>query len=69
LLVITALALLFQHFPSLWWGLLGVNTSFWRGLFAIVDVRAWTWRSWAVASTIWIVSFVAIKVWWDADSR
>ena len=56
LLVISTVSLVFLLFPSLWWGLL-----------AIIDIRGWTWRSWAVASTIWIVGLVGIKVWRDAN--
>jgi hypothetical protein len=50
LLMVFGLALVVQLFPSLW----GI-------VLATIDVRGWTWRSWAVASTIWIVCMVVIK--------
>ncbi len=55
LLVISGMALVVQLFPSFWWSVL-----------TIIDVRGWTWRSWAVASAIWIVALVGIKAWRDA---
>jgi len=59
LLVILTISLVFQLFPELWWRCL-----------AIVNIRRWTWRSWAVASFLWIVVMVGLKAWRDAaDSR
>ena len=57
LLAVSIVSLVFQLFPSVWWGLL-----------AIVDIRSWSWRSWAVASAVWIVCLVGMKTWRDANS-
>jgi hypothetical protein len=54
LLVASLVALGFQLFPGAWTWVLG-----------IVDIRNWTWRSYAIASAIWIVVFTAIKAWRD----
>lgn len=55
LFVIFIISLLVQLFPSFWWSVL-----------TIIDVRGWTWRSWAVASAIWIVALVGLKARRDA---
>jgi hypothetical protein len=65
--VTCGLALIFELFPSLWWGVLAINSSLWWGVLAVIDVRGWSWRGWAVASMLWIICLVAIKAWRDAD--
>lgn len=37
--------------------------GFWLSLLAPLDARTWTWRGWAVASTVWIVGLVAFRAW------
>jgi hypothetical protein len=53
-LAFTFAALVFQLFPSLWWAVISV-----------VDVRNWTWRSYAAVSTIAIVVLFVAKAWQD----
>jgi hypothetical protein len=52
LLAVSCAALLFQLFPSIWWGLL-----------ATLDLRNWTWRYYAAASAMAIVVLLALKAW------
>jgi hypothetical protein len=54
LLAASVLTLVFQLFPSLW-----------AALSSYVDVRGWTWRSYAAASALAIVVLVAAKAWQD----
>jgi hypothetical protein len=54
LLVASLITLGFQLFPGVW-----------SWVVDIVDIRNWTWRSYAVASILWIVVFSAIKAWRD----
>jgi hypothetical protein len=51
LLVASLITPVFQLFPGAWTWVLG-----------IVDVRSWTWRSYAVASTLWIVVFTPSRL-------
>jgi uncharacterized membrane protein YbhN (UPF0104 family) len=57
LLALSCLTLLFQIFPS----------AFWTSL-AIVDLRNWTWRSYAVVSTVAIVTLVTLRAWSERDA-
>ncbi|MBI2826199.1 MAG: hypothetical protein HYX69_16080 [Planctomycetia bacterium] len=52
LLVTTAAALVFQLFPRVWWGLLST-----------IDVRTWTWRTYAVICGLAIVALAGAKAW------
>jgi hypothetical protein len=52
LIFVAVVTLLFQLFPNLWWGAL-----------AVIDVRNWTWKSYAVASSIAVVVLVALRAW------
>lgn len=49
------LAFVFQLYPPLWWGLIGA-----------LDVRAWSWRSYATASAFAIIALVIIKAMQEA---
>lgn len=54
-LALGSITLFFQLFPSALWALV-----------SILDVRGWSWRSYAVASVLWIVVLVGIKAWRDS---
>jgi len=58
LLIVASAALVLQLFPALW-----------HGLIAYLDPRGWGWRSYAVASTIWILFFVGLKAWRDSSEE
>jgi hypothetical protein len=45
-------SLLFQLFPGVWWALISV-----------VDVRNWTWRSYAAVSALTIVVLFVARAW------
>jgi hypothetical protein len=47
---ICSILLLFQIFPNLWWGIV-----------ALLDVRIWTWKSYAVVSAIAIAILLVAK--------
>ena len=61
LLVVSCLAFLFQLVPSAWWTILDACWTF----SDVVDVRGWSWRSYAVVSVITIVVLIVIRAWQD----
>ena len=56
-LAVSALALFFQLFPNIWWW--GVSLA--ALAFSYVDVRGWTWRSYAVVCVVVIAALIVIK--------
>ncbi len=56
LLLVSSVSLFLAFFPAAWWGLL-----------AIIDVRNWSWRSYAAISTLAIVGLVGLKAWLERD--
>jgi hypothetical protein len=57
-LVVSGLALFFQLFPGAWSSVVSVAAF----IFSYVDVRGWTWRSYAVVCAVMIAALVFIKV-------
>lgn len=62
-LIVSAVALFFQLFP----GILANIVSFLAIVFSYIDVRGWTWRSYATVSVVAIVSLVALRAWLERD--
>jgi hypothetical protein len=63
-LAVSAVALFFQLFPGIW-----ANIVWFLALvFSYIDVREWTWRSYATASVVAIISLVALKAWLERDT-
>ena len=56
-LAVSAVALFFQLFPSVWASV----AAFLALVFSYVDVRGWTWRSYAVVCAIAIVALIILK--------
>jgi hypothetical protein len=55
LLAISLTTLIFQVFPSAWWVVV-----------SIVDVRSWTWRSYATAFAVALVVLMAARAWQES---
>jgi hypothetical protein len=64
LLGMSIVVFFFQLFPSVWWS----GVSFVLYLLSYLDVRAWTWRSYAVVCSLTIVGLVAMKAWLALDN-
>jgi hypothetical protein len=52
LLSVSVLTLVLQLFPGVYWAAL-----------AILDVRLWTWRAYAVTFALALVALVALRAW------
>lgn len=52
LFALSAVVFLFQLFPA-----------FFLAILSTVDVRLWTWRSYAVVCSVGIVALVGVKAW------
>jgi hypothetical protein len=57
----SAISLLLQIFPGVWWS----TVSVWAVVLSYLDVRGWTWRSYATVSGIAMVTLAIIKAWRD----
>lgn len=60
-LIASIVSLFFQLVPSAWSSVLGALTSAWWTIWAIIDVRQWTWRSYAVLFAIAIAVLLVAK--------
>lgn len=58
-LAVSFAALFFQLFPAVWWGLVSLAAL----VFSYVDVRGWTWRSYAVICVVAILVLSAARAW------
>ena len=56
-LAVCAVALFFQIFPGIWASVV----SFLALVFSYLDVRGWTWRSYAAVCAIAIAALVILK--------
>lgn len=60
-LIASGLALFFQLFPSVWSSVV----SFSWHILGYVDVRGWTWHSYAFANIAVLLALVGMRVWQD----
>jgi hypothetical protein len=58
-LAVSFAALLLQLFPAAWWSLVSLAAV----VFSYVDVRGWTWRSYAVICVVAILVLTAARAW------
>lgn len=56
-LAVSGLAVFFQILPGAWWRVLSATAA----VFSYVDVRDWTWRSYAVVCIVAIAALIVIK--------
>lgn len=57
LLAVAIAVLVLEIFPGGWWWVV-----------AVVDVRGWTWRSYASASAALVIVLVVLKAWIERDT-
>jgi hypothetical protein len=62
-LIACALAVFFLLFPGIWASVI----SYLRLALSYIDVRSWTWRSYATVSVVSIVALVGLKSWVERD--
>ena len=63
-LLVSVVALILQVLPSEWTGV----TRFTEIVISYIDVRNWSWRSYAAVFTGMIFGLMGLKAWLDRDN-